>query len=541
MAKEGSESSGAEQSPKEIFDERRREVKVARTLVTEASTRVRATIEKEPTPKTCAEIRAARDQLSGLGKRLAKATRKLLGSREGDPTRFERWRDAFDLHVDSTDQHRLQKFHLLLKTINEKVTKCIASLEVSESNYESARDTIYDLYGDICMAEDQHVDSLMEACNRRDIHSSRSFVDFVTDVTQSVQSLVALGNTLEGMSAFPVRIILKALPYDRKRRFDDAYATTLGGSDRECRLKALLDFLYAEQKQVGRLTLVYRSASERHAHHTERRDKFQKPSGYKPFHGRFGHPKFNPAGAPGTIANQHAFAGVTAPHRGDNNSCIFCAGNHRSTMCQKQMSVSERRKFVSARNVCYKCLDGGHLVGNCKAKGCQKCKMSHHMLLCPKPGDIKTTAVVSANDEDAASVNSIKIVNVSGTRLPTGYVEILSDDRKTVGRIVFETGSQKTLITNKFADKLNAKQMGSETFYLHSAGQADPKKCVGRIVEVTMKSRFSDAHMVIYATALPNVVEGRLPEADFGGELAPIADKNEGQWNTDLDILVGVD
>ena len=89
---------------------------------------------------------------------------------------------------------------------------------------------------------------------------------------------------------------------------------------------------------------------------------------------------------------------------------------------------------------------------------------------------------------------------------------------------MLDTGSQKTLITNKLADMLNARTVGSDSFYLQTAGHAAAMRCEGRIVEVTLKSRFSGHRMIIHATALKNVVEGLLPTAKHSGRIGPIVD-----------------
>ena len=106
---------------------------------------------------------------------------------------------------------------------------------------------------------------------------------------------------------------------------------------------------------------------------------------------------------------------------------------------------------------------------------------------------------------------------------------------------MLDTGSQKTFITRALADRLGAERVGKDKFYLQSAGYANSKKCSGDVVEITLKSRFSNNSLKIRATSLPDVIKGTLPSLNYKGKLKPIADNNDEDWSTQVEILIGVD
>ena len=53
---------------------------------------------------------------------------------EGDVTKFQRWKDAFELHVDSKPWDYLEKFEFLLKTVGGSAYQTIATIRVSANN-----------------------------------------------------------------------------------------------------------------------------------------------------------------------------------------------------------------------------------------------------------------------------------------------------------------------------------------------------------------------------------------------------------------------
>ena len=62
-------------------------------------------------------------------------------------------------HGLSTSMDPLENFHLSLESVAGEVPKCAETYDVSADNYEAARDTIYNRFGDVKLAEEHHVDT----------------------------------------------------------------------------------------------------------------------------------------------------------------------------------------------------------------------------------------------------------------------------------------------------------------------------------------------------------------------------------------------
>ena len=369
---------------------------------------------------------------------------------DGDPTKFRRWQGAFDAHIDSAEMTPQEKFELLLKTLTGRVLKALQTREVTADNYEGARDKIYEKFCDRELARQGHLRNVYSICARRDIDRGTRFIEFVEDLIVNVESLAINGETYEGMSLSLHSTILQALSYNRRSKFMDYFTDRQRNGDGDCKLQCMMDFLEDEVKKVEALTRAEQEymAAAAENRYRGRSDRFEKKADQgKKFEGRR---FFNPAGPTGSKSSQHAFA-VAASEPVDH-SCIFCAGEHSSAKCTKTMSPEERKRCATTKNACYRCLDRNHRAEKCRVRGCANCRGSHHVMLCSRGNRrVAALAPVVARDQ-SASVNSVHLVNVAHRNLPTGYVEILTEEREMMGRIVLDTGSQKTLISNRAAD-----------------------------------------------------------------------------------------
>ncbi|KAK6744354.1 hypothetical protein RB195_011201 [Necator americanus] len=66
------------------------------------------------------------------------------------------------------------------------------------------------------------------------------------------------------------------------------------------------------------------------------------------------------------------------PHR-----CCFCGSrSHRSTRCTTSMQTYVRRMIVRNLNLCWKCVQPGHMANSCRAPNCRYCQRNHHTILC---------------------------------------------------------------------------------------------------------------------------------------------------------------
>ena len=108
-----------------------------------------------------------------------------------------------------------------------------------------------------------------------------------------------------------------------------------------------------------------------------------------------------------------------------------------------------RFSILCRKKLCFICCKEGHLSVNCskfKDYKCKKCSAKHNMLVYSRQAIPIATPVEELQNTNATLAN----FNNKNILLQTTYAELLSfNSNKTNGvRITFDTGSQKTYITN---------------------------------------------------------------------------------------------
>ena len=65
-------------------------------------------------------------------------------------------------------------------------------------------------------------------------------------------------------------------------------------------------------------------------------------------------------------------------------NCVYCdKSDHRSTECSITTDVTERKKILSTKKLCFNCTGAKHRAADCHSKSkCQKCNGKHHTSIC---------------------------------------------------------------------------------------------------------------------------------------------------------------
>lgn len=91
--------------------------------------------------------------------------------------------------------------------------------------------------------------------------------------------------------------------------------------------------------------------------------------------------------------------------------CVLCKGDHRIHACSSftKLNVNDRHKLVTDKGLCFNCLNGKHLVKECKSLfRCQHCNKKHHTSL----HNQSTENNVSDTKNQLASSNSCAISTI---------------------------------------------------------------------------------------------------------------------------------
>ena len=236
--------------------------------------------------------------------------------------------------------------------------------------------------------------------------------------------------------------------------------------------------------------------------------------------------------------------------------CAYCGSLHYSASCDKVLDCESRKKILASSKRCFNCLRKGHNNSQCMSeKNCRHCKKRHHQSICDQ---VHTKVNVSMTDESASSETSSTTTSATTTTinanvqpktvlLQTARAVALNDKGKisTPVRILFDTGSQRSYVTESLRSKLKLKSVQHERLNLNTFGEARYKSQNCNLVHLRLKRPGSSHDETIDISALTfPVICSPLPtrvQTNFAHlEGLKLADDFDGSQDT-IDVLVGSD
>ena len=259
-----------------------------------------------------------------------------------------------------------------------------------------------------------------------------------------------------------------------------------------------------------------------------------------------------------------------APEPGAGITCCYCQKPHPSVSCTSVTSVSARKQILKTSGRCFNCLRKGHVGRNCRSSGrCQRCKGRHHTSICEMQG-------TEGASQPPPALSLAKPLDTTSTSLdpgaplftPTVSTNALSpDERKTVllqtarsvvynpsnptasieVRLLFDTGSQKSYITERARSLLSLEPCGEQPLSIATFGSAKKQMKVCPIVDVGMHLKNGSPRsfmLYVVPTICGPLVSQPITtcveqKPKFLG--LDIADCSDGASSLDVDLLIGSD
>ena len=224
------------------------------------------------------------------------------------------------------------------------------------------------------------------------------------------------------------------------------------------------------------------------------------------------------------------------------DQCRYCNERHWSDECSKYSTLEERKKRL--RDSCFKCLKVGHMSKECKKnKTCVYCGEvnCHHRSLCPQKIKTKTSgahltgevsvmcgggACAMSEDEMCAisnggacsvssgdaSVQNESVLISSGeiVLMQTAKTEVKNPctNKSDVVRILLDSCSQRTYVTEKLAEKLHLTKDKEEEIKLVTFGSDKPKSVKTFQTKISLKLK-NGQYLDIGANIVP-VISGTV-------------------------------
>ena len=376
----------------------------------------------------------------------------------GDETAWPTFWDSFEsaVHENPTISD-IDKFNYLVSLLDPQASSAIAGLKITAANYPEAVALLKKRFGNKQHIISKHMDTLLAL---EMINSSQNLkgLRHLYDVVEAqVRGLKALGVSPDSYGTLLSSVFLSKLSHDL--RLHIAREST---DEELSQLEKLLEITEADIKAREKAGCSVVPA----------KTKVKPPA---------------PTG--------HALPAMSGP-----TPCCYCQGAHLPEECGKVIAVESRRESLRKGGRCFVCLRRGHRIRECRASvRCSHCNGRHHRSLCHRRND-----TLSEGSSAVAPNNTISNLDPHAPVFPAGTSVNLSNIDKPVllqtalaklfnpcdpqyhlvVRVLFDTGSQRSYITNRVKDELSLEEKAEQRLMLRTFGNSGGKEEHCSVVEV---------------------------------------------------------
>ena len=253
-------------------------------------------------------------------------------------------------------------------------------------------------------------------------------------------------------------------------------------------------------------------------------------------------PKQTPA-----LATATALVAVAPPrkptsrtHRTRPLTCVYCdKPGHYPDECKRYAMVADRKEQLNKKRRCYLCLSRRHTQAECdSARKCAHCQMTGrpHCSLCPtkfaQPGTSTTQKPSGIHHAEAAAQPSTcterpthtepatLTVGREAVRMQTATTQVVNPrhpDSPVTARILFDSGSYRTYITQTLADKLQLRQSNPEMLHLATFGNDAVQHISARSADLAVHLA-DDTMQQVTATVIPTIT-GNITTAPLSSDV----------------------
>ena len=444
---------------------------------------------------------------------------------DGNPIEFPSFWDLFKTSIhDRKDIAPPAKFHYLISQLRGDALNLLSGFDHTESEYSEAVDLLSKTYGKPKLLVQSRLHALLDLKSPNP--TAEDLSRFRAAFEGHLRALKSLQCNINDGGYIYAAILMRKLP---RTTFDN-----INRANASVDVWKLEDFRTAIEIEINNVRAAENTAKDKYSNvdHT---------------------------------AAFHVSSNVDKVDRKFNMKCHFCLENsHYSSNCVKYPNSESRNSRARSLHLCFNCLNSKHSISNCSStKNCRECKGRHHTSLCyktrnsEKNAQSSTTANVNAEEgdpHDRAEVSMTVLSNCSqgndnssgkGNILPTAKIQILSCGTKVETTALFDICSQKTFITKKCANLLQAKSNAKIDLTVDGFGSQGKKRSY-EIVSIVIPTNEDSVRIdAVVIDELPSriVMLGRSDVVkklkSNGYNLADPTDNSDLYFNVDL--LIGVD
>lgn len=464
----------------------------------------------------------------------SKLPKLVLPKFKGDLTKFRSFWDSYESAVHKNSQlSTIDKFNYLNSLLEGQALRSIQGLSLTEDNYQAAVDLLNQRFGNQQQIISAHMDELLKipVCS----NDKSSQLRFVYDkISVSVRGLEALGVNSSQYGSLLIPIIMSKLP--SQIRLQIARNT----ADEVWKITDLLEVMRKEV-EARELSENVRSgeSDNRKSETRDEIDNFRKLNQRN--------------------KNKHQVSAANLFVKDDETNetkpkCVYCGEFHFSASCTRVKDPSKRKDILTKDKRCYSCLKTGHITRDCrKPQNCRLCEGRHHQSICQRSANSKKSENKDDSNGDGNQEQNHATTATNGKSskvlLQTATTFAYSSQRSTTVpvRVLMDSGSQRTYVTDGLKEKLGLQPTKTETLKLNTFGgdRFSKKRC--DVVQLSLQG--SDGDVEISAVCFPKIcspIPTKIcPERYSHLNGLNLADSNliesEEPEHDNIDILIGCD
>ena len=247
------------------------------------------------------------------------------------------------------------------------------------------------------------------------------------------------------------------------------------------------------------------------------------------------------------------------------SACVYCnKDDHFSSKCATVTSHESRKAILRRKGRCFICLDSRHIAKDCTSTYvCRRCKKVNIIFLYAgqiyRPVDPKKgKGTVRTEDRNKLSEGNKEFVGHAncdehGILLQTARVDVsdVHNNEQVYTRLLFDSGSQRSYISEKVRSRLKLKTVRSEKVIIRTFGQGEESEVQKLdIVQFKIKNKHDANFTCVEALCVPTICSPLTNQCMLGVhecrefkriKFADCEDHQTNGSNRPVGILVGID
>lgn len=406
-----------------------------------------------------------------------------IPSFSGEKLKWTEFWDSFEAAVHlNTSLSDVEKLNYLMSKLTGEAKNSVSGILLSNENYPVAVDLLKERYGDKQVVVTSHYTELINL--KQAPNNPKGLRYLYNQVEKHLRSLKALEQNTD-QDLF-ISMITSKLPKEVLIQLEVQKGARTPWTVKELR-ERFNDYIAARERAEQHASTAKSESAGDHERHL-------------------------------TSSAEALVAGVEAT---DNKrerkvypKCKYCDENHWSDECVKYATVEARKQRI--RGSCYICLKSTHQASGCPQRvKCYYCRQwnRHHRSLCPKQFEAVHRETSSLAEElpqhnDVVNTENSLISSGEMVLMQTAKTDVKNPENgiKQNARILLDSGSQRTYITESLAKRLNLKLGDKDEFMLVTFGSEKPKRTETRNTKLDMVLK-DGSILTIGANVVPQIAE----------------------------------